>query len=57
MRFNKAPPVGSPDRPGPRSDDEAPLGDVRDRPWDIWEFNPETVRDYIYRGKPATMPA
>ena len=23
-------------------------------PWDIWEFNPGTVQDYIYRGKPAT---
>jgi hypothetical protein len=23
-------------------------------PWDIWNFNPETVRDYFYRGKPAT---
>jgi hypothetical protein len=23
-------------------------------PWDIWEFNPETVKDYVYRGKPAT---
>ena len=23
-------------------------------PWDIWDFNPETVRDYTYRGKPAT---
>ena len=22
-------------------------------PWDIWEFTPETVQDYIYRGKPA----
>jgi len=23
-------------------------------PWDIWEFTPETVQDYTYRGKPAT---
>jgi methylmalonyl-CoA/ethylmalonyl-CoA epimerase len=23
-------------------------------PWDIWEFNPDTVKDYIYRGKQAT---
>ncbi|HTR13543.1 MAG TPA: VOC family protein [Roseiarcus sp.] len=23
-------------------------------PWDIYEFNPEKVRDYVYRGKPAT---
>ena len=23
-------------------------------PWDIWEFNPAIVHDYIYRGKPAT---
>jgi len=23
-------------------------------PWDIWEFTPETVQDFTYRGKPAT---
>jgi hypothetical protein len=23
-------------------------------PWDIWDFNPDTVEDYMYRGKPAT---
>lgn len=22
-------------------------------PWDIWDFNPDTVKDYTYRGKPA----
>ena len=22
-------------------------------PWDIWDFNPGTVMDYVYRGKPA----
>ncbi len=22
-------------------------------PWDIWDFNPDTVQDYTYRGKPA----
>jgi len=26
-------------------------------PWDIWDFNPGTVQDYTYRGKPARIRA
>jgi len=30
------------------------LGRLQIGPWDIYEFDPQKVQNYIYRGKPAT---